>query len=146
MITINDINIFEWDLKLDNREILLLSEVSLERVRDDIRVLLESKPSLLNLVPRIPVDIVEQAKIGYHPPFLKMLKGDPIKSFVSIGGKSCSYVKSCATSSIDCYLPKVVRTLPNFPECFYYGNELVDQLLNEFVRHWKLGRRVIITY
>ena len=146
MITSNDISIYEWDLKLDNREILQFSEVCVGRVRDDIKLLLNNRPEELKFIPYISNEIANQAKEGYHNPFLKLMKGDPLKSFISIGGKSCHYVKSCATVSMDCYLPRVVKILPNFPDCFHYGDELIHQVLNEFVRHWKNGRRIIITY
>jgi hypothetical protein len=146
MSSYNLLEFNDFELNLRNRERILISELSLDRISDlDVKKHLVEKPVLR--VPSISREAIDAAIRGYDSQFTKQLSSPPHVVLAKLGPIHCALRDKCSNyESNICRLNASLRSEPIFPICYEYHSEdpIERFIMTEFSRKWREKRTVII--
>lgn len=131
---------FLYKIKLNTGELLTIVEIGEHELPQDCSRI----QSVLDKCPRIPREIIEEAKLGHSQRLNPYLRTNPLR--ILKFNKLCRLIDHCVMAD-----KKICTTVnKNFPVCWEFGNE-EDEILKEeenlatkIFHFWKEGAIVVI--
>ncbi len=134
-----------YEIKLNNKELISVAELSFKRLNVDYVSLLRT--DLFSFIPRINREHVDSAIRGYDKD-LKNKLGNPGKiRLLKSKNQPCKHKKSCSTyDSMECRPDFFNRGVSSFPLCYVHPSDdaSISHIMTEIMLMWKDDRIVII--
>lgn len=126
----------DYSMEISSGETLKIVEIIPELV--SIEEFNKLPKHIHSLIPQVPKEIMESAKIGDDRQFIKLLKTQPIGCLLKIEKKRCVHSKNCAMyDEYPCTI-SIKRKYLNL--CWDSEN---GNLATEIIRHWRNNTNVI---
>lgn len=149
----------EYELLLSTGETVRLMELDPDAV-EELRSpeILEAVSSILLIVPKVPRDVLEEAKMGHTKRLEQVMGTPPLGLLMKMERPICAEIRTCATADIRaCTTRNLNRKEPiigRFPMCWEFSVDkkkhnikvavAARALASCIINAWREDRRVLI--